>query len=156
MGAVSGELIFCLNGRTLASDIARDSLQDAMFSDPVSTDFMYGLLTKAMAFLAGYGIYVSVATDKLVGRMLDNFASRHSVRGHPLLGPFNSHAFSRAQKYCRVGVLANTIRLVIKELRTRDIRPVQWNFARTWKRALPENKVRLTLLVCVALLFRCL
>ena len=66
VGAVSSELMFLLNGRTLASDIARDSLQDAMFSDPVSSDFMYGLVPKAMAFLAGYGIYVTVATDKLV------------------------------------------------------------------------------------------
>ena len=54
VGAVSSELIFLLNGRTLASDIARDSLQDAMFSDHVSTDFMSGLVPKAMAFLAGY------------------------------------------------------------------------------------------------------
>ena len=106
--------MFLINGRTLASDIARDSLQDAMFSDPVSTDFMYGRVPKAMAFRAGCGIYGIVATDKLVGRMLDNYASRHKVRGHPLLGSFNAQAFARAQKYCRVGVVANTIRLAIK------------------------------------------
>ena len=51
VGAVSSELMFLLNGRTLASDIARDSLQDAMFSDPVSTDFMYGLAQQLLRFL---------------------------------------------------------------------------------------------------------
>ena len=50
----------------------------------------YGLVPRAMAFLAGYGIYVTVATDKLVGRMLDNYAAKHNVHGHPLVGPFNS------------------------------------------------------------------
>ena len=96
VGAVSSELMFFVNGRTLASEIARNSLQDAMFSDPISTDFMYGLVTKAMAFLASYGMYVIVATDKLVGKMLDNVASKHKIRGHQLLGPFNSQLFYMA------------------------------------------------------------
>ena len=71
-GAVSSEVMFLLNGRALASDIARDLLKDAMYADPNTADLTYGLVPKAMAFLAGYGIYVTVATDKLVGRMLDN------------------------------------------------------------------------------------
>ena len=62
-GAVASELMFLLNGRTLASDIARDSLRDAMYADPFTTDFIYGLVPKAMAFLAGFKIYVTVATD---------------------------------------------------------------------------------------------
>ena len=81
VGAVSSELMF-LNGRTLASDLARDSLQEAMLSDPLTTDFTDGLVSKAMRFLSGYGIYPIVYTDKLVGRMLDNYAARHKVRGH--------------------------------------------------------------------------
>ena len=114
-GAVASELMFLLNGRTLASDIARDSLKDAMYADPVATEFTHGLLPKAMAFFAGYGIYVIVATGKLVGRMLGNFASKHKVRGHPLLGPFKSYVIKRTHKYCCVGVVANTIRLAIRE-----------------------------------------
>ena len=43
--------MFLLNGRTLASDIARDSLKEAMYADPVATDFTYGLVPKVMAFL---------------------------------------------------------------------------------------------------------
>ena len=34
VGAVSSELMFLVNGSTLASDLARDSLQEAMLSDP--------------------------------------------------------------------------------------------------------------------------
>ena len=98
-----------------------------------------------MAFLAGYGIYIyiyiyiTVATDKLVGRMLDNFASKHKVRGHPLLGPFNSYVFKRIQKYCRVGVVANTIRLAIRELKIRRIPPIRWKTPSSWKLVLSEN-----------------
>ena len=88
-GAVASELMFFLNGRTLASDIACDSLKEAMYADLDATDFTHGLLPKAMVFLDGYVIYITVATDKLVCRMLDNFASKHKVRGHLLLGPFN-------------------------------------------------------------------
>ena len=92
-----------------------------MYADPNATDFTYGLVPKAMAFLAGYGIYVTVATDKLVGRMLDNNASKHKVRGHVFVGPFNSYVFKRSPKYCSVGPVANTIRLAIKELRRTNI-----------------------------------
>ena len=53
-GAVASELMFFLNGRILASDIARDSLKDAMYADRNTADFTYGLVPKAMAFLAGY------------------------------------------------------------------------------------------------------
>ena len=118
VGAVSSELMLFLNGLTLASDLARGPLQEAMLSDPLTTDFTDGLVSKAMRFLSGYGIYLIVCTDKLVGRMLDNYAARHKVRGHPLIGSFNAQAFARAQKYCRVGAVANTIRLAIKMLRS--------------------------------------
>ena len=92
-GAVASELMFFLNGRILAYDIARDSLKDAMYADPNSIDFTYGLVLQAMAFLAGHGIYATVATDKLFGRMLDNYACKRKVHGHPLLGSFNSYVF---------------------------------------------------------------
>ena len=51
-GAVASAGTFFLNGCILASDISRDSLNDAMYADPNSTDFTYGLVPKAMAFLA--------------------------------------------------------------------------------------------------------
>ena len=85
VGAVASEFMFLLNGCTLASDIGRDSLQDATHADPNATDFTHGLVPKAMAFLAGNWIYVTIATDKLVGRMFDNYASKKKIRGHEKL-----------------------------------------------------------------------
>ena len=125
-GAVASEDMFILNGRTLAPGIARESLKDARYADPNTTDFTHGLVPKAMAFLAGYGIYVTVATDKLVGRMFDNYASKHKVCGHLLVGPFNSYVFKRSPKYCRVGPVANAIRLAIEEPRRTGIQPSRW------------------------------
>ena len=84
VGAVASELMFLLNGNTLASVLARDALREAMLSDPLTTDFEDGLVLKAMRFLSGYGIYLTVATDKLVGRMLDNHASNAQNPG-PLI-----------------------------------------------------------------------
>ena len=69
----------------------------------------------------------------LVWRMLHNYAARHKVRGHPLIGSFNAQAFARAQKYCRVGAVAKFIRLAIKMLRSRGSSPYRWRNARAWK-----------------------
>ena len=51
VGAVSSEIIFVLNGRPVASDIARDSFNDVMCADFVATYFFRGVVRKAMAFL---------------------------------------------------------------------------------------------------------
>ena len=139
VGSVSSELMFLLNGGTLASDLARDALQEAMLSDPLTTDFSDGLVLKAMRFLSGYGIYLTVATDKLVGRMLDNYAARHKVQGHSLIVPFNAQAFAKAQKLCRVGAVANTIRLAINALRSRGSPSPTWRNSRAWRSVLPDN-----------------
>ena len=138
-GAAASELMFLFNGCTLASDIARDSRQDAMHADPNLTYFTHGLVPKATAFLAGYGIYVTIATDKLVGRMFDNYAPKKKIRGHPLVGPFSSYAYTRSQKCCRVGPVAHTIRSAIKKLRSTGIHPNHWKLPRAWWHALPEN-----------------
>ena len=68
--AVASERLFLLNGCTLASQLARDSLREVVMADPMTSDVVYSFVPKAMAFLASYGIYVTVATDKLVGRTL--------------------------------------------------------------------------------------
>ena len=119
-------------------------------ADPMTTDIRYGLVPKAMAFLAGYGIYVTVATDKLVGRMLDNLAAKHKVQGHPLVGPFNAHAFSRAQKYCRVGAIANTIRRAIHDFRSRRSAIHHWSTTALWNSALPSDSC-ISAVTCVSL-----
>ena len=97
-----------------------------MLSDPLTTDFEDGLVLNAMRFLSGDGINLTVATYKLVGRMLDNHASKRKIRGHLLLRPFNSESFAKAQKYCRVGPMANAIRLAINVLRASGSQPCRW------------------------------
>ena len=119
-------------------------------SDPATTDITYCFVPRAMEFLAGYGIYVTVATDKLVGRMLDNLAAEHKVQGHPLVRPYNAHAFSRAQNYCRVGAIANTIRLAIHDFRTRRSAGHRWCNTALWNSALPTNSC-ISALTCVPL-----
>ena len=61
------------------------------------------------------------------------------MRGHQLLGPVNYYEFKRAQKYCRVGVVANTIRLAIRELIIRCIQPIRWKTPSSWKLVLSEK-----------------
>ena len=121
--------MFLLNGRILASDIARDSLKEAMYVDPNTVDLPYGLVHKAMAFLAGYGIYVTVVINKLVGRMLDNYAAKLKVHGHPLVGPFNSYVYKRSQKFYGVAAVASIIRVAIKELCRIGILRSRWKTA---------------------------
>ena len=92
-----------------------------------------------MAFLGGYGIYVTVATDKLVGRMLDNLAAKHKVQGHLLVGPYNAQVFARAQKYCRVGFIANTIGRAIHDFLDRRCAVRHWSTTALWKSFLLAN-----------------
>ena len=66
--------MFLLNSHALTSRIARDTLKEAMLTDPDEVDNSIGFMHLALSFLAGYGIYISTATDRLVGRMLDTHA----------------------------------------------------------------------------------
>ena len=66
VAAVAAELLLLLNGHEQASTVARDTLRQALSSDPDSLDRRSGLVTNAMFFLPGYGLYLTV------GRILDN------------------------------------------------------------------------------------
>ena len=71
VAAVARELQILLLGETLASQMARDELRWAMQEPPGRVDQITGLVTNAMRFLAGYGIYLTVSTDRTVARVLD-------------------------------------------------------------------------------------
>ena len=116
VASVASEVLYLLNGSSLASQLARDSLHFAMNENPGSLSASSGLISRALTFLSGYGIYVTVATDKLVGRMLDAISSKHKDIGHLLIGRFMPQDFARAQKYCRIGKIANAIRFAIAKL----------------------------------------
>ena len=73
--------------------------------DPTTIDIRYGLVLRAMSFIAGYGICVTVATDKLVVRMLDNFAVKHKVQCHPLVGTYNTQPSPERKSIVVLGLL---------------------------------------------------
>ena len=59
-----------------------------------------GTLTDAMRFLAGYGFYLSLSTDRFVARVLDNL---NTVAPQLLAGGFVPAKFDAAARfYCRV------------------------------------------------------
>jgi hypothetical protein len=60
-----------LLGGTDASTLARDQLQQAQEMHPKEVGGRTGIVCNAMRYLAGYGIYLTVATDRHVGRMVD-------------------------------------------------------------------------------------
>ena len=68
---VASEILFILNGNSLASGIARGTLREAMLTDPDEVNNSVGFIQKALCFLAGYGIYICTSTGRIVGRMLD-------------------------------------------------------------------------------------
>ena len=115
VSSVASELVFLLNGKTMASCLARDALKEAVYTHPIKIHNNLGLISKAMSFLAGYGIYVTLSTNRFVARMLDVHAQTRKVSGPPLIGPLNFNFFRRGQEYCRIGYLANTFRIAIKD-----------------------------------------
>ena len=68
-----------------------------MFVDPDKIANNFGLVPKAISFLAGYGTYICVSTDRFVGRMLDIHAKQRKVSGHPLIGLFNVNVYKRVK-----------------------------------------------------------
>ena len=137
VASVASEVLYLLNGSTIASQLARDSLRFSMMEDPATPSSSSGLMYGAFSFLAGYGIYVTVATDKLVGRMLDSMASKYKDIGHPLIGRFRAQPFALAQKFCRIGRIANTIRRAIDTITSRGVPTLRWKRVCTWTSVLP-------------------
>ena len=85
VAAVASDLLCLLNGSSQTSLLARDALRQALECDPSELDSHSGLVTDALRFLAGYGLYLSLSTDRFVSRVLDALApSTHQ----PLVGAF--------------------------------------------------------------------
>ena len=67
VSAVAKELTDLLNGEGSASDLARDSLRFAMAAHSLTLEIEQGLVCRALLFLASYGIYPTISTDRMVG-----------------------------------------------------------------------------------------
>ena len=121
VSAVTRDLLLILNGETLASGLARDSLRWCMHTHPSDERIKQGLVYNAMVFLAGYGIFVNISSDRLTGRVLDVLFQRQGVVPQPLIGQFSEGRYQQAQEFCRIGNMANGIRQVIQHLRNQQV-----------------------------------
>ena len=92
-----------------------------MFEKPDEVDTNFGLINRALTFLAGYDIYICTSTDRFVGRLLDAHANIHRIKGHSLLGAFDSEKYAKAQAFCRTGRYANAIRIEIDQMTIKKI-----------------------------------
>ena len=77
----------CLGVRSTAERLSLNACQLAAVGwGPDSLDRRSGLVTNAMFFLAGCGLYLTVSTDRAVGRILDNL---RPPSPQSLVGVFN-------------------------------------------------------------------
>ena len=135
VSAVAKELSDLLNGNSPASDLARDSLRFAMSAHPVTPNIEQGLVCRALRFLAAYGIYPTVSTDKTVGRILDELHATRGLRSLSLLGPFNSAEERIGLSYCRVGKIANGTRQLVSLLRSSSAHRLTWHLSPLLRRS---------------------
>ena len=127
VGAVARDLMNLLNGSGMASSLARDSLRHAMSALPLTPAILSGTVCRSIRHLAAYGIYLSTAPDRSVGRILDKLHERRHLRCLSLAGPYNSADEKVGLRFCRVGPLANGIRNIVTRLRNANITCHNWH-----------------------------
>ena len=124
----AADLCCLLNGSSQASLLSRDALRQACLCDPSELD--------DMRFLAGYGLFLSLSTDRFVCRMLDYLAP---ASHHPLVGPYRAAVFDASARFSRVGVVANSVRRAWCNLLSEGVSRASWSDPATWARVLPEH-----------------
>ncbi|CAE7468409.1 unnamed protein product [Symbiodinium sp. CCMP2592] len=136
VAAVAADLVSLLNGTAPASLVARDTLRQALVCSAEELPRHAGTLTDAMRFQAGYGFYVSFATDRFVARVLDNL---NTVVPQSLVGSFVPAMFDAAARYCRFGLFANSIRSAWMDILLQHGPHAAWHDPALWSRALPQH-----------------
>lgn len=116
VSAAARDLLFLLNGATLAASLPRDALKAAMALPLEAASHHSGIIFSAMTFLAGYGIMVTLSTDRYVGRILGALQLRLGSCAHQFFGPLDPSAYQTGVEFCRVGALANLIRHAVDRL----------------------------------------
>lgn len=138
VASCASDLITLLSGSSTASLVARDSLRHALLLPPQQAEDWDGLVVRGMRFLSGYGFHITVSTDRFVGRVLDLLAA-HSAHPHALLGPFDPAVFSASQRFCRVGLVANTLRAVFAQFRRASLPSCAWGDVAQWAPHVPVD-----------------
>lgn len=119
----------------MASLLARDALRQALHDAPENAEERSGLVANAARFLAGYGVYLNVGTDRTVGRVLDALSA--SSVGHLLVGAYDEHVHRKARMYCRVGRVANQIRQTLHKWGAEGVPTSEWALEARWAAELP-------------------
>ena len=108
VASVASDIYVLLNGTEQAAAIARDALRQALECPPEQLQAQDGLITNALSFLAACRFPLT-----------DSFRvclTTSTPRPHALVGPFSQTKFEAAARFCRVGVLANSLRLAYRVL----------------------------------------
>ena len=139
MAAVARDICTLLNGETQASMLARDSLRTALVVDPLAIEGRGGMVLQAMRFLATYGIYLTVSTDRFVSRMLDAKQAQDGLQPQAMVGSYDTSRAEAGRSLCRVGALANTLRLAVRQMREAGIQQHVWGTdPSVWAQSLPN------------------
>ena len=131
VSAVASDLLTTLNGCTQASSLARAELREAMSLPSAQVSQYSGILANSLRFLAGYGFYLTVSTDRLVSRVLDQLRLAAGSPAAQMVGGMDADGHRRGAVYCRVGPLANAVRRVISWLRAERPR-TEWDSEALW------------------------
>ena len=131
--AVAKDIIGLLNGTDLTSQLTRDAVQSAMDMPHHQVDNRNDMVCKALRFLAGYGIYVEVSTDRTLGRILDAIQSHSIQQPQSMAAGYNHDAFCEGAYYSRIGRTANKIRNTIKNLKQQGISTNTWSQQAIWR-----------------------
>ena len=139
VAAVMRDVLALINGTSPASQIARDTLRQAMVMAPCLSADHTGVVTSALRFLSGYGIYVGVSTDRWVGRLLDAHQHRHRIAFQKIVLPFRESDYLAGGSLCRVGPIANSLRMGCAGLRSAGTPFSLWCQHNVWAPHLPVD-----------------
>ena len=125
--AVARDLTNLLNGKNTSSTLARDALKHAMHSSHLTDGILKGTVCRAMIFLAGYGLYITLATDRTVGRILDALHASQGSRFLTMAAPYSPRNDKIGRSFCRVGKIANGTRRLVTALRDARVPRREWH-----------------------------
>ena len=133
IAATARDLLWVLNGQCLSGTLARDALREAFMVPAEVADEFVGILPDAMRFLAGYGIYICVGTDRVVSRILNALAHAFRSPAQQLIGQFDKSAFAAGRRWCRVGRVSNAVRAAVRALDALRAPHDAWASPGTWE-----------------------
>jgi hypothetical protein len=103
-----------------------------MWVPPEEAEACSGLVVLALRFLAGHGLYLSVGPDRTVSRIIDQLCVLAKVTPQSMALPYDAAISCRSGWFCRVGLLANSVRRAVKTFRDGNIPGQAWALPQTW------------------------